>query len=150
MSSIISGIIAIITGGVFLVLMAYLTASLMRISPRQLEEEIVQLMISALLAGIFLAGGAFSLPNSIDNYKETKAIEAAPTIQEQCEENAICYELVETVAEYTDYTEQEIVDFFVIVSDDIDAWTAIRLLDSSLTEGQINAILEISAMKQAK
>ena len=72
------------------------------------------------------------------------------TIQEQCEQNAICYELVETIAEYTDYTEQEIVDFFIIVSDDIDAWTAIHLLDGSLTGEQIDALLEISAMKQAE
>ncbi len=72
------------------------------------------------------------------------------TVQEQCEQNAICYELVETVAEYTDYSEQEIVDFFIIVSDDIDAWTAIHLLDGSLTGEQIDALLEISAMKQAE
>ena len=75
---------------------------------------------------------------------------AAMNVQQVCEENAICYELVQTVAEYTDYTEEEITEFFLIVSDDIDAWTAIHLLDGSLTGEQIDALLEISAMKQAE
>ena len=75
---------------------------------------------------------------------------AAMNVQQVCEENAICYELVQTVAEYTDYTEEEITEFFLIVSDDIDAWTAIHLLDGSLTGEQIDALLEISAMKQGE
>ena len=71
-----------------------------------------------------------------------------PTPLEKCTEHYISYELVETVAENTDYTVEEVTDFFIIVSDDMEAWDAIKLLDSSLTDEQINAIMEISAMKQ--
>ena len=115
---------------------------------RNSKNDIIFLFISTFIAAALLTR-TLSLAFEVETQLQDPQPEAA-TIEVQCEQNAICYELVETVAEYTDYTEQEIVDFFVIVSDDIDAWTAIRLLDSSLTEGQINAILEISAMKQAK
>jgi hypothetical protein len=71
-----------------------------------------------------------------------------PTSLEKCTEHCISYELVETVAENTDYTREEVTDFFIIVNDDMEAWDAIKLLDSSLTDEQINAIMEISAMKQ--
>ena len=71
-----------------------------------------------------------------------------PTPLEKCTEHCISYELVETVAENTDYTIEEVADFFIIVNDNMEAWDAIKLLDSSLTDEQINAIMEISAMKQ--
>lgn len=73
-----------------------------------------------------------------------------PTPQEICEENSISYGLVQAVAEYTDKTEEEITQFFIIVQDDVEAYEAIQMLDNSLTEKQINAILEIGAMKQAE
>ena len=79
------------------------------------------------------------------------ASELSPAkIQNICEENNICYELVQTIAENTNYTEKQVTDFFIIVSDDIEAWDAIKMLDSSLTDEQINAIMEISEMKQAE
>ena len=62
--------------------------------------------------------------------------------------NSISYELVETVAEHTHRTEKEIADFFIIVCDDMEAWDAIKLLDNSLTDSQVDAILEISAMRE--
>ena len=66
-----------------------------------------------------------------------------------CDNYAISYELVETVAEYTNYNEYEVANFFVIVADDVEAWEAIKLLDKSLTDAQVEAIMEISSMKQA-
>jgi hypothetical protein len=79
------------------------------------------------------------------------SINASPaSLQEECEKHSICYELVQTIAENTNYTEKQITDFFIIVSDDIEAWDAIKMLDSSLTDEQINAIMEISEMKQAE
>ena len=72
-----------------------------------------------------------------------------PTVKEECEQYSICYELVETVAENTDYSRKEVLDFFIIVHDDMEAWDAIKMLDNSLTDEQVNAIMEISAMKQA-
>ena len=76
------------------------------------------------------------------------AIKSNPTVSQICEENAICYELVQTVAENTDYSEYEVAEFFAIISDDIEAWHAIKLLDNTLTDEQIDAIMEISAMRQ--
>lgn len=73
-----------------------------------------------------------------------------PTIQEKCEENAICYELVQTVAEYTNYTEGEVANFFIVVSDDMEAWDAVKMMLDNPTEEQVNAIMEISAMRQAE
>ena len=78
------------------------------------------------------------------------AIESQPTTQEICEKNNICYELVETVAEYTDYTELEVVQFFAIVSDDVEAWDAVKMIMNNPTDEQINAIMELSALKQAE
>lgn len=73
-----------------------------------------------------------------------------PNVEQLCEENSISYGLVQTIAEYTDKSEREIAEFFIIVYDDVEAYEAIQMLDSSLTEKQINAILEIGAMKQAE
>ena len=73
-----------------------------------------------------------------------------PTPQEICEEYSISYGLVQTTAEFTNYTEEEIIDFFVIVSDNVEAYEAIQMLDSSLTDAQINSILELGAIKQAE
>ena len=73
-----------------------------------------------------------------------------PTIQEKCKENAICYELVQTVAEYTNYTEGEVANFFIMVSDNVEAWDAVKMILDNPTEEQVNAIMEISAMKQAE
>ena len=78
------------------------------------------------------------------------AISLSPAaIQILCEENNICYELVETVAEYTDYTELEVAQFFTIVSDDVEAWDAVKMILDNPTDEQVNAIMEISGMKQA-
>lgn len=73
-----------------------------------------------------------------------------PGPQQLCEENSISYGLVQAVAEYTDKTEKEVTQFFIIVQDDVEAYEAIQMLDNSLTEKQINAILELGAMKQAE
>ena len=98
-------------------------------------------------ASIAAIGGAlFTLGLTIN----TIATSLSPAaIQNMCEENNICYELVETVAEYTDYTELEVAQFFTIVSDDVEAWDAVKMIMDDPTEEQINAIMEISGMKQA-
>jgi hypothetical protein len=93
--------------------------------------------IASLWGFSFLAIGLFLLHIGLE-----------PTSLEKCTEHYISYELVETVAENTDYTIEEVTDFFIIVNDNMEAWDAIKLLDSSLTDEQINAIMEISAMKQ--
>jgi hypothetical protein len=99
-----------------------------------------------VLLGIF--GGVLFTSGIILNGLST--VLSPASLQDICEENSICYELVETIAENTNYTEKQITDFFIIVSDDIEAWDAIKMLDSSLTDEQINAIMEISEMKQAE
>lgn len=81
---------------------------------------------------------------------QEKEPDQAILAQELCEENYICYELVETLADYTDYTELEIAEYFAIVYDNVDAFIAIQMLDDTLDDDQINAIMEISAMKQAR
>ena len=97
-------------------------------------------------SGIFLVTLLGSILSGVGIFIFTLALE--PTSLEKCTEHCISYELVETVAENTDYTIEEVTDFFIIVNDDMEAWDAIKLLDSSLTDEQINAIMEISAMKQ--
>ena len=78
---------------------------------------------------------------------EPKRIISVETI---CDEYAISYELVETVAEYLDYSEREVAQFFIIVADDMEPYDAIALLDHKLTEEQIEALLELSSIKQAE
>lgn len=94
-----------------------------------------------ILSSLGLVGGIIILLSSLFPKLSPEQI---------CEDYAICYELVETIAEYTDYSEQDIAQFFAIVCDDIEPYEAIKMLDSSLTDEQIDAIMEISAMKQAE
>ena len=103
-----------------------------------LTEDSAIVFFSALSMALIIAG-LFST-----------VIKPEQTVSQLCEEYAICYELVETVAENTKYSEEDVAKFFVIVSDDMEAWDAIRMLDNSLTDEQINALMEISAMKQAE
>ena len=144
-------IVLVISVAICLILSILTLSQLLhRKSISHVRNDVLNAWISAFMCGAGLVA-AISLIYGVGG--EPGVFAPKPnviTIEEQCEQNAICYELVETVAEYTDYTEQEIVDFFIIVSDDIDAWTAIHLLDGSLTGEQIDALLEISAMKQAE
>lgn len=111
-------------------------------------EKVLNAVILFMLAGaslmIAICGG-FLLQN-----KEPEQPDQAVLAQELCEENYICYELVETLADYTDYTELEIAEYFVIVYDNVDAFVAIQMLDDTLDDDQIQAIMEISAMKQER
>lgn len=150
MKMIVFIILAISVAICFILTVLALSQLLRRKSISHIRNDVLQTWIGAFMCGAGLVA-AISLIYGVGG--EPGVFAPKPnviTIQEQCEQNAICYELVETVAGYTDYTEQEIVDFFIIVSDDIDAWTAIHLLDGSLTGEQIDALLEISAMKQAE
>lgn len=109
-------------------------------------EKILNTAMMFMLAGVTLAVavcGALVLAN-----QEPKQPDQAVLAKEIAEANYICYEIVETVAEYTNYNELEIIQFFVIVSDDMEVWDAIKILDGTLTDVQIEAIMEISAMKQ--
>ena len=134
----------------FILTVSALAQLLRRKSISHIRNDVLHTWIGAFMCGAGLIA-AISLIYGVGGEPGVFAPKSnVITIKEQCEQNSICYELVETVAEYTDYTEQEIVDFFIIVSDDIDAWTAIHLLDGSLTGEQIDALLELSAMKQAE
>ena len=103
------------------------------------KRDITNILLSSVIGTSFMFGG-FTLACS--------SIEMTP--REICEEYAICYELVETIAENTKYSEEDVAKFFAIVSDDMEAWDAIKMLDNALTDEQINALMEISAMKQAE
>ena len=103
------------------------------------KRDITNILLSSIIGTSFMISG-FGLA--------CLSIEMTP--QEICEEYSICYELVETVAENTKYSEADVAKFFIIVSDDVEAWDAIKMLDSSLTDEQVNAIMEIRAMKQAE
>lgn len=71
-----------------------------------------------------------------------------PTMKEKCKNAHISYELVETTAQYTDYTEEQVFEFFSIVADSCEPYEAIRLLDNDLADSQIMSIIELSDMKQ--
>ena len=114
-----------------------------RIKDTGMVNEIYNLGSVAVVCGFMLAAGTIL---SALGVLHTHTF----TTEEICYQNSISYELVETVAEYTHYTEEEVVNFFIIIADDIEAWEAIKMLDSSLTDDQIQAIMEISAMKQDK
>ena len=127
----------LLTIGTFLILIAVALIGFCTVKSNK-EKYII---IAVTAGAMFLSGITL---NAI-------ASELSPAkIQNICEENNICYELVQTIAENTNYTEKQVTDFFIIVSDDIEAWDAIKMLDSSLTNEQINAIMEISEMKQAE
>lgn len=112
-----------------------------RIKDTGLVDDLYNLAAIAIVCGFFMATGTIVTAIGVN---QDKVI----SVEELCGEYAISYELVQTVAEYTDYTEQEVADFFIIVSEsNVEAYDAIKMLDSSLTEKQINAIMEISAMR---
>jgi hypothetical protein len=115
-----------------------------RIKDTGLADDLYNLAAIAIVCGFFMATGTIVTAIGVNQDK-------AFSVEELCGEYAISYELVQTVAEYTDYTEQEVADFFIIVSEsNVEAYDAIKMLDSSLTEKQINAIMEISAMRQVE
>ena len=115
-----------------------------RIKDTRLADDLYNLAAIAIVCGFFMATGTIVTAIGVN---QDKVI----SVEELCGEYAISYELVQTVAEYTDYTEQEVADFFIIVSEsNVEAYDAIKMLDSSLTEKQINAIMEISAMRQVE
>ena len=117
--------------GIVFLVMAFIAFLFYLILPKE--------KISLLITFIILASVGFTtvLTNG-----------ANARIENFCEEYNICYELVETVAEYTDYSKEDVAKFFTIVQDDVEAWEAIKMLDSSLTDQDIDAIMRVSALKQ--
>ena len=144
---IIVGIIAFILGIIcFIVTCIKLRAfaNKKRIKDTGLIDDLYNLAAVAIVCGFLMACGSIATAAGVTADK-------AISVEQLCGEHAVSYELVQVVAEYTEYTEQEIADFFIIVSQsNIEAYDAIKMLDSSLTESQIYAIMEISAMRQTK
>lgn len=144
---IIVGIIAFIVGIVCFILTCIklrIFSNKKRIKDTGLVNDLYNFAALAIVCGFFMATGSIVTAIGVT---QDKAI----SVEELCGQHAIAYELVQAVAEYTDYTEQEVADFFIIVSEsNIEAYDAIRMLDNSLTEKQINAIMEISAMRQVE
>ena len=145
---IILGIIALILGAIaFVVTCAKMRVlcGKRRIKETQMENEIYSLGAVAIFCGMLLASA--SCLTGFGIIENDKAVEVV-SIEEVCGVNCISYELVVTVAEHTHLTEQEVMEFFLIVCDDMDAWDAIKLLDNTLTDSQIDALLEISSMRE--
>lgn len=144
---IIVGIIAFIVGIVCFILTCIklrIFSNKKRIKDTGLVNDLYNFASLAIVCGFLMATGSIVTAIGVN---QDKAI----SVEELCGQHAIAYELVQAVAEYTDYTEQEVADFFIIVSEsNIEAYDAIRMLDNSLTEKQINAIMEISAMRQVE
>lgn len=143
----IIGIIAFIIGIVCFILTCIklrIFSNKKRIKDTGLVDDLYNFAALAIVCGFFMATGSIITATGMN---QDKAI----SVEELCGQHAIAYELVQAVAEYTDYTEQEVADFFIIVSgSNIEAYDAIKMLDNSLTEKQINAIMEISAMRQVE
>ena len=144
---IIIGIITFIVGIVCFILTCIklrVFSNKKRIKDTGLVNDLYNFAVLAIMCGFFMATGSIVTANGVT---EDKAI----SVEELCGQHVIAYELVQTVAEYTDYTEQEVADFFIIVSEsNVEAYDAIRMLDNSLTDRQIEAIMEISAMRQVE
>ena len=144
---IIIGILAFIAGIICFVLSCIKLRAFSkkkRIKDTGLVDDLYNFAALAIVCGFLMATGSIVTATGVN---QDKAI----SVEELCGQHAIAYELVQAVAEYTDYTEQEVADFFIIVSEsNIEAYDAIKMLDSSLTEKQIDAIMEISAMRQVE
>lgn len=71
------------------------------------------------------------------------------TIEKQCEEVSISYTFVQTVAEMTDTPEE---DVFTIskyaAANEYELYDVIKMIDSSLSDEEVNAIIITSDLKQ--
>lgn len=71
------------------------------------------------------------------------------TIKEQCEEASISYTFVQTIAEMTNTSEE---DVFIISkyaeANEYEFYDVIKMIDSSLSDEEVNAIIIISNMKE--
>ena len=71
--------------------------------------------------------------------------------QKECSDNHISYELVQTTAEFTDKTEKEVLDFFIIMSNaEVDSFDAVSYLAPELTDDEVLSIITAADMKQKK
>lgn len=144
---IIIGIVAFIVGIVCFILTCIklrVFSNKKQIKDTGLVDDLYIFAAFAIICGFLMATGTIVTATGVNQNKTI-------SVEELCGQHAIAYELVQAVAEYTDYTEQEVVDFFIIVSEsNIEAYDAIKMLDNSLTDAQVSAIMEISAMKQAE
>lgn len=69
--------------------------------------------------------------------------------QKECSDNHISYELVQTTAEFTDKTEKEVLDFFIIMSNaEVDSFDAVSYLAPELTDAEVLSIIAAADMKQ--
>lgn len=100
------------------------------------EEVMSKAPLGIILITIAFFIGGLSIQNSY--------------VKNFCEAEHISYELVETVAEYTNISETQAAHVFSAVDELMEPFEAIILLDDSLTEEDALAILTISDRKQAK
>ena len=71
--------------------------------------------------------------------------------QKECSDNHISYELVQTTAEFTDKTEKEVLDFFIIMSNaEVDSFDAVSYLAPELTDDEVLSIITAADIKQKK